>query len=237
MNGMDNKKSELTQQEMKSLMKKIIVRFSFLLIIIGLLILLPAGTFNYWQVYLYLVVIVIPMMLVLLYFFRNNPKFLERRIRTKEKEKQQKIIQLIFTLFFFSGYVISGFDKRFGWSNIPANIVILADIFVLLGYIMVFFVFKQNSYASRIVEVEKNQEVISTGLYNYVRHPMYTGIIVMFIPTSIALGSYWGLISIVTIPVALILRLLNEEKVLCKELPGYKDYCQKTKYRLIPFIW
>jgi protein-S-isoprenylcysteine O-methyltransferase Ste14 len=158
-------------------------------------------------------------------------------MRIKEREKQQKIIQLIFSLFFFSGYVISGFDKRFGWSNIPTNIVIIADIFVLLGYIMVFFVFKQNSYASRIVEVEKNQRVISTGLYNYVRHPMYTGIIVMFIPTSIALGSYWGLISMVTIPVALILRLLNEEKVLCKELAGYKDYCQKTKYRLIPFIW
>ncbi|MDP4227619.1 MAG: isoprenylcysteine carboxylmethyltransferase family protein [Bacteroidota bacterium] len=234
---MDNKERELTQQEKNSLVKKIIIRFSLLPIFIGLLILLPAGTFNYWQVYLYLVVIVIPMLFVLLYFYRNNPKFLERRIRTKEREKQQKIIQLIFSIFFFSGYVISGFDKRFGWSNISTNIVIIADIFVLLGYIMVFFVFKQNSYASRIVEVEKNQKVITSGLYKYVRHPMYTGIIIMFSPTSIALGSYWGLISMATIPVALILRLLNEEKVLCKELPGYKDYCQTTKYRLIPFIW
>jgi protein-S-isoprenylcysteine O-methyltransferase Ste14 len=237
MYAMENKKSELTHQEMKSLMKKIILRFSILPIFIGLLIIIPAGTFNYWQVYLYLAVIVIPMMLVLLYFFRIDPKFVERRIRTNEKEKQQKIIQLIFSLFFFSGYVISGFDKRFGWSNIPPNIVILADIFVLIGYIMVFFVFKQNSYASRIVEVEKNQEVISTGLYSYVRHPMYTGIIIMYIPTSIALGSYWGLISMATIPIAMVLRLLNEEKVLSKELPGYKDYCQKTKYRLIPFVW
>jgi protein-S-isoprenylcysteine O-methyltransferase Ste14 len=234
---MANKKSELTQQERKSLIKKIIVRFSLLPIFIGMLILVPAGTLNYWQVYLYLAVIVIPMMFVLLFFLRNDPKFVERRIRTKEKEKQQKIIQLTFSLFFFSSYVISGFDKRFGWSNIPANIVILSDIFVLLGYIMVFFVFKQNSYASRIVEVEKKQEVVSTGLYGYVRHPMYTGIIIMFIPTSIALGSYWGLISMATIPLALILRLFNEEKVLCKELPGYKEYCLKTKYRLIPFIW
>lgn len=234
---MDNKESELTRQEITSLSKKISIRFTLLLLCIGLLILLPAGTFNYWQVYLYLVVIVIPMTLVLLYFYRNNPKFLERRIRTKEREKQQKIIQLIFSLFFFSGYVISGFDRRFGWSAVPTHTVIVADIFVLLGYSIVFFVFKQNSYASRIVEVEKNQKVISTGLYSYVRHPMYTGIIIMFIPTPIALGSYWGLISMATIPVALILRLLNEEKVLCKELPGYKDYCQKTKYRLIPFLW
>lgn len=234
---MDNKEIELTQQEKTSLIKKIIIRFSLIPVFIGLLILLPAGTLNYWQVYLYLVVILIPMLFVLFYFYRNNLRFLERRMRTKEKEKQQKRIQFIFSLCFFSGYIISGIDKRFGWSDIPTGTVIIADIFVLLGYIMVFFVFKQNSYASRVVEVEKDQKVISTGLYSYVRHPMYTGVIIMFIPTSIALGSYWGLVSMATIPVALIIRLMNEEKVLCENLPGYKDYCQKTKYRLFPYIW
>lgn len=234
---MNERKSELTQLEMKSLIRKIIIRFSLLPVLIGLLILIPAGTFNYWQVYLYLAVIVIPMMFVLLFFLKNDPRFLERRTRTKEKEKQQKIIQFTFSIFFFSGYIISGFDKRFGWSDIPTNIIVFADIFVLLGYILVFFVFKQNSYASRVVEVEKNQKVISTGLYSYVRHPMYTGIIIMFLPTTIALGSYWGLISMATIPIALVLRLLNEEKVLHNELSGYNEYCQRTKYRLIPFIW
>lgn len=234
---MNERKSELTQQEMKSLIKKIIIRFSLLPLLIGLLILIPAGTYNYWQVYLYLAVIIIPMMLVLLFFIKNDPRFLERRTRTKEKEKQQKIIQFVFSFFFFSGYIISGLDKRFGWSDIPTNIVVLADIFVLLGYILVFFVFKQNSYASRIVEVEKNQQVISTGLYAYVRHPMYIGIIIMFIPTTIALGSYWGVIPMLTIPLAMVLRILNEEKVLRNELTGYKEYCQKTRYRLIPFIW
>jgi protein-S-isoprenylcysteine O-methyltransferase Ste14 len=132
---------------------------------------------------------------------------------------------------------VCGFDKRFGWSDIPVSIVILADIFVLLGYILVFFVFKQNSYASRVVEVEQSQKVVSTGLYGYVRHPMYFGILIMYIPTPIALGSYWGLIPMVTIPFALVLRILNEEKVLRNELPGYKEYCQRTRYRLIPFVW
>jgi protein-S-isoprenylcysteine O-methyltransferase Ste14 len=102
---------------------------------------------------------------------------------------------------------------------------------------LIFIVFKQNSYASRIVEVEKNQKVISTGLYGIVRHPMYIGVLIMYIPTPVALGSYWGIIPMLTIPIALVLRILNEEKVLSKELPGYIEYCQKTKYRLLPFIW
>lgn len=234
---MNKRKSELTQLEMKSLIRKIIIRFSLLPVLIGLLILIPAGTFSYWQAYLYLAVILIPMLFVILFFFKNDPHFLERRIRTIEKEKQQKIIQLTFSFFFFSGYIISGFDRRFGWSDIPTNIVACADIAVLMGYLLVFFVFKQNSYASRIVEVEKNQKVITDGLYSYVRHPMYLGIIIMYIPTPIALGSYWGLIPMATVPVALVFRILNEEKVLCNELDGYKEYCQKTRYRLIPFIW
>jgi protein-S-isoprenylcysteine O-methyltransferase Ste14 len=234
---MKNKESELTPQEKKTLMTKIILRFSFFIILMGLLILLPAGTFNYWQVYLYLAVIVFPMMFVLSFFLKNDPRFIERRIRTKEKEKQQKFIQITFSFFFFSGYIVSGLDKRFGWSDIPSDIVILADIVILLGYLMVYFVFKQNRYASRVVEVEQDQKVVSTGLYALVRHPMYLGVLIMYIPTPIALGSYWGLIPIATIPLALVLRILNEEKVLHKELPGYNEYCQRTRYRLIPFIW
>ena len=227
----------LTQQEIKSLIRKIITRFSLFPLVLGLLTLLPAGTFQYWQVYLYITVLVVPMIFVLFYFLKNDPRFLERRTRTKEKEQQQKIIQYIFSFFFFISFIVCGLDKRFGWSDIRLSMVIFADVFVLLGYLLVFFVFKQNSYASRVVEVEQNQKVISTGLYGYVRHPMYVGILIMYIPTPIALGSYWGLIPVATIPLALVLRILNEEKVLCKELPGYKEYCHKTKYRLIPFLW
>jgi protein-S-isoprenylcysteine O-methyltransferase Ste14 len=234
---MTDKKSELTQQEMKSLIKKIIKRFSLVPIVLGLLILVPAGTFNYWQVYIYIGILVIPMIFVLFYFLKNDPLFLERRTRAKEKEKAQKIIQIVFSLIFLSGFVIPGLDKRFGWSDIPINIVLITDIIILLGYLLIFFVFRQNSYASRVVEVDKSQKVISTGLYSFVRHPMYLGVLIMYIPTPVALGSYWGLIPMATIPMAIVFRILNEEKVLSKDLPGYKEYCQKTRYRLIPLIW
>lgn len=234
---MTNRKSELTRQDMKSLVKKIIIRFSLLPIILGLLILVPAGTFNYWQFYVYSAVLVIPMTYVLFYFLKNDPQFLKRRLKTKEKEKTQRIIQITFSFFFLSAFIISGFDRRFGWSNIPLSIIILANFVSLFGYLIVFIVFKQNSYASRVVEVDNSQKVISTGIYSIVRHPMYVGVIIMWIPIPIALGSYWGLIPIATIPFALVLRILNEEKVLCKDLPGYKEYCQKTRYRLIPCIW
>ena len=136
-----------------------------------------------------------------------------------------------------AGFIISGLDQRFNWSNVPTYITISADIIILLGYLTIFFVFKQNSYASNIIEVNENQKIISTGLYGIVRHPMYIGVLIMFIPTPIALGSYWGLIPFALLPVSLILRILNEEKVLSENLKGYKEYCQKTSYRLIPFIW
>ena len=234
---MTDKKSELTQQEMKSLVKKILKRFSLIPIVLGLLMLVPAGTLNFWQVYVYIGILVIPMSFVLFYFLKNDPLFLERRTRAKEKEKAQKIIQIVFSLIFLSGFVIPGLDKRFGWSDIPTNIVLITDLIILLGYLLIFFVFRQNSYASRIVEVDKSQKVITTGLYSIVRHPMYLGVLIMYIPTPVALGSYWGLIPMATIPLAIVLRILNEEEVLSKDLPGYKEYCQKTRYRLIPLIW
>ncbi len=234
---MTDKKSELTRQEMRSLIKKIVKRFSLVPIVIGLLILLPAGTFNFWQVYVYTGILVIPMSFVLAYFLKNDPRFLERRTRAKEKEKAQKIIQIFFSLIFLSGFVIPGLDKRFGWSDVPVIIVLMTDLVILSGYLLIFFVFKQNSYASRIVEVEKSQKVITTGLYSIVRHPMYIGVLIMYIPTPVALGSYWGLIPMTGIVLAIVFRILNEEKVLSEELPGYKEYCQKTRYRLIPLIW
>ncbi len=231
------KKSEITQQEMKSLIKKIIIRFSFLPVFLGLLILAPAGTFNYWQVYVYFAILVAPMTFVLFYFLRRDPKFLERRTKGKEKEKQQISIAILSAFVFLAGFIIPGLDHRFGWSNVPMHISIAAHIIILLGYLIIFFVFKQNSYASRIIEVNKNQKIISTGLYGIVRHPMYIGVLIMFIPTPIALGSYWGLIPFALLPVSLVLRILNEEKVLSDNLKGYKEYCQKTKYRLIPLVW
>ena len=231
------KKSEMTRQEKKSLIRKILIRFSFLPLVLALLILLPAGTFNYWQVYLYCGILVVPIIFVLFYFLKNDPKFLERRTRAKEKEKQQIHIAMLSTLIFLAGFIIPGLDHRFGWSSVPMNIVFLADLIILLGYLLIFFVFRQNSYASRIIEVDEEQKVISTGLYALVRHPMYVGVLIMYIPTPLALGSYWGLIPFALLPLSLALRILNEEKVLSENLPGYREYCKKTRYRLIPYIW
>ncbi len=227
----------MVKDESDNLLRKIIIRFSLLPVFLGLLTILPAGTFNYWQAYVYFAFLAVPMIFVLFYFLKNDPQLLERRIKVKEKEKAQKIIQLVFSLLFVSAFILSGLDRRYGWSDIPTFIVLSADIVSLSGYLIVFFVFKQNSYASRVVEVNEGQRVISDGLYSIIRHPMYAGVIIMWIPIPVALGSYTGLIPMATIPFALILRIINEESVLIRDLPGYKEYCQKTKYRLIPFIW
>lgn len=196
-------KSNFTKPEKAQLVRKMAVRFTVIPVFIGLTVLVPAGTFDYWQFYAYLATIILPMLLVLFYFLKKDPKFLERRLRSKEKEKAQKVIQIVFSIFFLAIFVVSGLDKRFVWSNIPNELVIATDLIVLAGYYIIFKVFQQNSYASRIVEVEENQQVISTGIYAWVRHPMYVGVIIMYLPVPIALGSWWALIPAISIPLGL----------------------------------
>lgn len=154
-----------------------------------------------------------------------------------EKVKEQKMIQWLNLPVFILAFIIPGLDRRFRWSDIQPEVVILADLVIFGGYMVVFQVFRQNSFASRIVEIDKEQKVITTGLYSVVRHPMYLGVLIMYLPTPLALGSYWGLIPMAMLPVALVLRIINEEKILKENLEGYKEYCLKTKYRLIPYIW
>ena len=176
-------------------------------------------------------------MTTLVYLVKNDPELLKRRMRVKEKETKQKLIVGISRIPFILGFIIPGLDFRFNWSEISPTIVITADIIVFLGYWLVFLVFRENSYTSRIVEVEKGQRVITTGPYAVVRHPMYTGIILMYLFTPIALGSWWALLIFGFTPVVLILRIFNEEELLKKDLTGYKEYCQKVRYRLIPYVW
>ncbi|OFY67461.1 MAG: hypothetical protein A2V64_00675 [Bacteroidetes bacterium RBG_13_43_22] len=230
-------KSEMTNQERSVLIRKMIIRFSFVPLFIGICTLLPAGTFNYWQVYLYFSVLVIPMIFVLFYFLKRDPKFLERRTKGTEKVKEQKLIQLLNLPVFMAAFIIPGLDRRFGWSHIPPEVIIATNAVILGGYLLVFMVFRENSYASRIVEIDKEHKVITTGLYSVVRHPMYLGVLIMYLPTPLALGSYWGLIPMALLPVTLILRIVNEEKVLKENLEGYDEYCLKTKYRLVPYLW
>jgi len=204
--------------------------FARLLVVIPLLLamfFLPAGTLAYWEAWVYLTVLLIPMVLVLIYLLRNDPELLERRMRMREKESEQKLIIKISYLYFLLAFLLPGFDKRFEWSNVPVVVVIVADVLVL----------RENRYASRIIEVEQEQKVISSGPYAIVRHPMYLGVSLMYILSPLALGSYWATIPSLLIIPLLVARIRNEESVLGRELKGYKEYMQKTKYRLIPGIW
>ncbi len=232
-----NTGNELQPAALKALKRKIAIRITLLLLLLGIFILLPAGTFHYWQAYVYFAVIFGPLIFVVHYFYKKDPKFLERRMRIKEQETEQKKIVFSTAFFYVVGFILPGFDHRFGWSDVPAGIVLTADMLVLLSYIFIVYVFKVNRFASRVIEVEKDQTVISTGPYSVIRHPMYLGTIVMFLSTPVALGSYWAVIPFTVLPVSLAFRILNEEKVLSEQLPGYKEYCTKIRYRLIPFVW
>lgn len=219
---------------------KTISGFITLLVIMGILIFLPAWTFNYLQAWIYLLTFAASTILITIYLLKNDLKLLNRRINAgskAEKEKEQKTIQAIANVFFCFIYIIAGFDYRFHWSDIPMYISILANVFVILGFYIVFLVFKENSYTSAIIEVDKDQKVISTGMYEIIRHPMYSGAILMLVFSAVALGSYWALLSVAALTFTIIVRLLHEEKFLSKNLSGYDEYCEKVKYHLIPFIW
>jgi protein-S-isoprenylcysteine O-methyltransferase Ste14 len=223
--------------DLKSLKKKLAIRFFLFPLILSLFLFLPAGTFNYWQVYLYFVVLMGPLIFVVRYFLKNDPEFLVHRMTMKEKEREQKKIISISNVVFFIGFLVPGFDRRFGWSDIPASVVIAADILVVVSYLFIVYVFKTNRYASRVIEVQKGQTVVSTGPYSIVRHPMYSGMFVLIFATPIALGSYWAVVPFLLTPVTFVFRILNEEKVLSEQLTGYKEYCNTVRYRLIPYVW
>lgn len=212
-------------------------RFIMAIPVLGLMFFLPAGTFNYWEAWAYLAILFTPMFFVMQYLLKNDPALLERRMRTKEKAGEQSLIIKLSYVYFLVVFLFPGFDKRFGWSNVPIWMILIADTLVLLGYITVIFVFRENSYASRTVEVDQDQKVIDTGPYAIVRHPMYSGLTMLYVLSPLALGSYWALIPAMLIIPLIVARILSEEEILAKELAGYTEYQQKVRYRLIPFVW
>jgi len=206
-------------------------------IVLGAMFLIPAGTFGYWEAWTYIAVLFIPMFFVFIYLIKNEPELLARRMKMKEKETEQKLIIKLSYIPFLIAFLLPGFDRRFGWSNVPAVVVVIADILVLISYGIFFLVLKENPYASRIVEVEPEQTVITSGPYAKVRHPMYSVVLTMYLFSPLALGSYWAIIPMIFIIPLIVARILNEEEVLVRDLDGYEEYIQKTRYRLIPGIW
>lgn len=225
---------------MNNIIIRAFVGLFFLTLVIGIALFLPAGTFNYWQGWMFLITFFFAVLLITLYLIKSDPNLLERRVKagpTAEKETSQKIIQSIAQVAFILMFVIPSLDFRFHWSSSPHYVSFLGEALVLLGLFIVFLVFRKNSYTSATINVEKNQKLVTSGPYRVVRHPMYSGAMVMLLGIPLALGSFWGLLSCIPIYIVIILRLLDEERFLSKNLEGYKEYSQKTRFHLIPYIW
>jgi protein-S-isoprenylcysteine O-methyltransferase Ste14 len=225
---------------MTELNKKAFAGFLRLLVILAATIFLPAWTLDYWQAWIFLPVFFGCSIAITVYLMKNDPKLLERRVNAgvgAEQEKSQNIIQALAALAFIAIFLVSAFDHRFAWSTVPPYLTALGDILVVLGFYVVFLVFKENTFASGTIEVGVEQKVISTGPYALVRHPMYVGALVMLVGVPLALGSLWGLLAIVPMTLVIVARLLDEEKFLAKNLAGYSDYQGKVRCRLLPLIW
>lgn len=206
-------------------------------VVLPALLVLPAGTLAYWQAWVYLAIILIPMTLTAAYLLVNDPELLERRMRAREKDVEQGRLVVFMSLFFIAAILIPGFDRRFGWSNVPVTAVVVADLLVLAGYGLFVLVLRENRSASRIIEVESGQRVVATGPYSIVRHPMYTAVLAMMLATPVALGSWWALVPTLLLIPVLMARIRNEERMLASGLAGYRDYLKMTPYRLVPGIW
>ena len=204
------------------------------------LLFIPAGTFGYWQAWLFMAVFVGASATITVYLAIRDPKLLERRMNvgpTAETEPTQKILMFFAMTGFIALFVFPAFDHRFGWSPVPSYVSLAGDALIAFGFLLIFIVIKVNAYAASTIQIAEGQKVISTGPYSLVRHPMYAGALPLLIGVPLALGAWRGLFVLILFIPALIWRLLDEDKFLQKNLPGYTDYCQEVHYRLVPFIW
>ena len=219
------------------LMINALTKFICGLLLVGLLIFLPAGTLRYPYGWLFVGLLFAPMLIAGFVMFFKSPAFLAKRLDAKEKQAAQKGVVAFSGLMFIAGFVVAGLDFRFGWSAMPTWVGITASVLFLAAYALYAEVMRENAYLSRTIKVEEGQTVVDTGLYGMVRHPMYMVTILLFLMIPLVLGSWYALIAFVFYPAIIIVRLKDEEELLTRELPGYADYKQKVKYRIIPFIW
>ena len=220
-----------------TLFMQAILKFSLGVVLIAALLLLPAGTWHYPNAWLLMGLLFIPMFIAGLVMLAKNPNLLRSRLNAKEKQGEQQLVIKLSGLMFLCGFIVAGLDFRFGWSHLPKWFIIAACAAFLLAYALYAEVLRENAYLSRTIEVQDGQKVVSTGLYGIVRHPMYAATLLLFGSMPLVLGSWPAFVIFLCYPAIIVKRLLNEEKVLAKELDGYQEYMQKVKYRLIPFIW
>ena len=214
-----------------------ICKFLLGVILVGVCIFLPAGTFSFWQGWLLMGILFIPMFVAGLVMLAKNPTLLKERLNAKEKEKQQNLVVKLSGLMFIAGFVVAGLDYRFSWFTLPMGVSIGGAVAFLLAYVLYAEVLRENTYLSRTIKVQENQKVIDTGLYGVVRHPMYSATLILFLAMPLVLGSLFAFLVFLAYPFIIVKRIQNEEQVLENGLVGYTEYKQKVKYRLIPFIW
>jgi len=214
--------------------------FVVVTLVMGALLFGPAGTTRYWQAWVYVAIYVAASIPTMRYLVRKDPALLERRMRGGpmfEKERTQRIVMTFTSLGFIALLVVPALDRRFGWSRVPVSAVVLGDVLVAMGYYFILLVYRVNSYSASTIQVVPGQAVISTGPYAIVRHPMYASGSLYIFGTPLALGSYWGFVAIATMMPFLLWRLLDEERILTRDLPGYAEYRQRVRRRLVPLIW
>ena len=214
-----------------------IIKFIFGVVLVGTLVFLPAGTFNYFNGWLFMCVLFVPMFIAGIVMMVVNPKLLKSRLDAKEKQKEQSLVIKLSGLMFLAGFVVAGLDFRFEWFVLTRSVVIVAAVVFLAAYALYAEVLRENTYLSRTIEVQEGQNVIDTGLYGIVRHPMYSVTVLLFLSMPIILGSLFSFVIFLAYPLIISYRIKKEEVFLEKELPGYSEYKKKVKYRLIPFIW
>lgn len=214
-----------------------ITKFLLGVVLVGVLIFLPAGTFSYLNGWLLMGILFVPMFLAGIVMMLKNPELLKSRLNAKEKQREQNLVVKLSGLMFLSGFIIAGLGVRFHWYVLPIGVAVGGAVVFLVAYILYAEVLRENTYLSRTIEVQENQKVIDTGLYGIVRHPMYSATLLLFLSMPIVLGSVYAFLIFLVYPFIIAKRIKHEEKFLEEELEGYREYKQKVKYRLIPFIW
>ena len=214
-----------------------ITKFLLGVILVGLLIFLPAGTFEYIQGWILMAILFVPMFCAGIVMMIKNPGLLASRLDAKEKRSKQSAVVKLSGLMFLCGFIVAGLGVRFDWYMLPLPISVLGATLFLIAYILYAEVLRENTYLSRTIEVQEGQKVIDTGLYSIVRHPMYSATLLLFLSMLLVLGSIWSFLIFLAYPFIIAARLKDEEKFLEEELEGYREYKEKVKYRLIPFIW